>query len=126
MCALPIYVHTGTAKPHLDRARKPSLEAQQQHLFVQPQQFAGIQSLRELPNLESGDHVVHVNLNFQKSREKPAVPPPSTVSIAPVMKSAAGDDRNTTAAASLAAARSIKALRGHQLEVRSLQDYYGC
>ena len=34
----------------------------------------------------------------------------------------------TTAAASLAAARSIKALRalgrGHQLEVRSLQSYY--
>ena len=30
----------------------------------------------------------------------------------------------TTAAASLAAAHSIKALRGHQLEVRSLQSYY--
>jgi carbamoyl-phosphate synthase large subunit len=30
----------------------------------------------------------------------------------------------TTAAASLAAARSIKALRGHQLAVRSLQSYY--
>ncbi|QIK96115.1 carbamoyl-phosphate synthase large subunit [Sphingomonas sp. HDW15A] len=30
----------------------------------------------------------------------------------------------TTAAASLAAARSIGALRGHQLEVRSLQSYY--
>ena len=30
----------------------------------------------------------------------------------------------TTAAASLAAARSIKALRGHALEVRSLQSYY--
>jgi carbamoyl-phosphate synthase large subunit len=30
----------------------------------------------------------------------------------------------TTAAASLAAARSIRALRGHQLEVRSLQSYY--
>ncbi|HET9355240.1 MAG TPA: carbamoyl-phosphate synthase large subunit, partial [Sphingomicrobium sp.] len=30
----------------------------------------------------------------------------------------------TTAAASLAAARSIKALRGHKLEVRSLQSYY--
>jgi carbamoyl-phosphate synthase large subunit len=30
----------------------------------------------------------------------------------------------TTAAASLAAARSIGALRGHALEVRSLQSYY--
>jgi carbamoyl-phosphate synthase large subunit len=30
----------------------------------------------------------------------------------------------TTAAASLAAARSIKAMRGHALEVRSLQSYY--
>jgi carbamoyl-phosphate synthase large subunit len=30
----------------------------------------------------------------------------------------------TTAAASLAAARSIKALRGHALEVKSLQSYY--
>jgi len=30
----------------------------------------------------------------------------------------------TTAAASLAAARSIEALRGHALEVASLQSYY--
>ena len=30
----------------------------------------------------------------------------------------------TTAAASLAAARSIRALRGHALEVQSLQSYY--
>ena len=30
----------------------------------------------------------------------------------------------TTAAASLAAARAIEALRGHALEVRSLQSYY--
>ena len=59
--------------------------AQQQHLLVQPQQLARLQPLWQCLNLNAQRPIVHRCLNFQKSRENPAVQPPSTVSTCPVM-----------------------------------------
>ncbi len=65
--------------------RREFESAQQQHLLVKTQQFIAREAGGQRRSGGGGGAGVHRVLNFQKSREKPAVQPPSTVSTWPVM-----------------------------------------